>query len=839
MLLAALCLAVGNALAAPRRDIVFVTQIPIPRDFATVNATFANHSGAISDRGFGDLWIRYNDGVLRNLTHAGGLGGDGLQGDAAIAVRDPAVHWSGAKLLVSIVTGAPSKRYEVKNYFWQIYEVTKFGKGETPIFQKIANQPADYNNVMAIYGSNSDEIFFISDRPRNGARHLYPQRDEYESTPTNTGLWRLHVPTGQLVLLDHAPSGDFHPFLDSYGRVIMTRWDHLERDQQADAKSGVDKGYGAFNYSDESAEAQRLTSIAEHFPEHEDRAAAAENHPNLNEHRFNHFFPWMINQDGTDLETLNHLGRHELHSYLQRSFKDDSALDDFYGQYTRTNKNPILNFFHIREDPLKAGRYFGIDCPEFGTHTAGQIVSMESPPEKKASAVEVVYQTHRSTAATSNNPPSEHVGLFRNPLPLSDGGILAAHTFATEQDSNIGTSTAPRSKYAFRLRELTRNQQGYLVPGAALTDGISKTVSYWSPDELYQYSGEMWELQPVEIVSRAAPPSPSIHLPAIEAQVFQSLGVSVESVRELLRQHDAALIIGRDVTVRDALDMQQPFNLKVELPGGKSTVGGSGKIYPVRHLQIFQGDQLRGYGSSSGLGRRVLAVPLHDRISLNPPNADGPSGSVPIFADGSYAAIVPARRALSWQLTDKSGVPSVRERYWVTFQPGEVRVCSSCHGVTSTAQNGAEEPVNSPAALGELLRTLSNLPPAPPIPEDPSNPGAPTPSPEPEGVYSVRLKEKRGKRGSSIIVQVSRVPSTAGTLSAFVSVKGSKCAKKPRELRLSSNGTGSMHLTLGGSQRVVGVAIELRLGDHTVYKKTVKHSWRGDSALSARSCKIR
>jgi hypothetical protein len=110
----------ASALAAPSRDIVFVTQMPIPRDFATANATFGNHTGEVTVRGFGDLWIRYSDGVLRNLTQAAGMGSDGLQGDAAIAVRDPSVHWSGEKLLVSIVTGAPSKRYEVKSFYWQI-----------------------------------------------------------------------------------------------------------------------------------------------------------------------------------------------------------------------------------------------------------------------------------------------------------------------------------------------------------------------------------------------------------------------------------------------------------------------------------------------------------------------------------------------------------------------------------------------------------------------------------------------------------------------------------------------------------------------------------------------
>ena len=53
-------------------------------------------------------------------------------------------------------------------------------------------------------------------------------------------------------LLDHAPSGDFKPTVDSFGRVIFTRWDHLQRDQQADsdyydAVAGNPPTYGTFN----------------------------------------------------------------------------------------------------------------------------------------------------------------------------------------------------------------------------------------------------------------------------------------------------------------------------------------------------------------------------------------------------------------------------------------------------------------------------------------------------------------------------------------------------------------------------------------------------------------
>ena len=92
----------------------------------------------------------------------------------------------------------------------------------------------------------------------------------------------------------------------------------------------------------------------------------------------------------------------------------------------------------------------------------------------------------------------------------------------------------------------------------------------------------------------------------------------------------------------------------------------------------------------------------------------GPSGlGVPIFPDGSTAVIVPAGRALSWQTLGsldvgaaaaRSGGPSpvVRERYWLTFQPGEVRTCAGCHGINHRDQMGDPAPTNPPQALGNL-----------------------------------------------------------------------------------------------------------------------------------------
>lgn len=73
------------------------------------------------------------------------------------------------------------------------------------------------------------------------------------------------------------------------------------------------------------------------------------------------------------------------------------------------------------------------------------------------------------------------------------------------------------------------------------------------------------------------------------------------------------------------------------------------------------------------------------------------------------AAFVPARRAMSWQLTEANGTPVVRERYWLTFQPGEIRTCASCHGLNAKDQAGNTVPTNKPEALRQLMRHYKTL----------------------------------------------------------------------------------------------------------------------------------
>jgi hypothetical protein len=95
---------------------------------------------------------------------------------------------------------------------------------------------------------------------------------------------------------------------------------------------------------------------------------------------------------------------------------------------------------------------------------------------------------------------------------------------------------------------------------------------------------------------------------------------------------------------------------------------------------------------------------------MNPRVAGAPSGAVRLGADGSMAAFVPAGRALSWQTTETDGTAAVRERYWLTFQPGEIRACTNCHGVNTVDVFGGPIPQNEPAALRELARWWMTAP---------------------------------------------------------------------------------------------------------------------------------
>jgi len=131
-------------------------------------------------------------------------------------------------------------------------------------------------------------------------------------------------------------------------------------------------------------------------------------------------------------------------------------------------------------------------------------------------------------------------------------------------------------------------------------------------------------------------------------------------------------------------------------------------------MQFFQADQVRGYGAPNGGidGRRTTARYLNDPLSVSlnlPASAGASAGSTDIASDGSAAAFVPAQRAMSWQSISPDNTPVVRERYWVEFQPGEVRACDGCHGSNVVNQAGQPPLSNTPLALIALLNRWKTL----------------------------------------------------------------------------------------------------------------------------------
>lgn len=706
--------------------VMFVTQVPVS-GFLVVASAFGAHEGRVdkAPRG-GDLMIRYADGALRNLTQEGGFGVNGFQNAKGIAVRQPSVHWSGQKAVFSMVVGGPNQQYQITNPKWQLYEVTGFMPGQIVQITKLPGQPTTYNNIAPVYASDG-QIIYVSDRPRNGATHLYPQRDEYESANIDTGLWKLDPVAQTFKIIQHAPSGVTYPSIDSAGRVIFTKWDHLQRDQQADADafSAPDAyKYGAFNYASETAKTPPAAhSMQEFFPEFRraayslpfgagyDGQTVAADYP-YDDFTFNHFFPWMLNQDGSEEETLNHIGRHELGgTYSEGSFRADPALQaTIHGQFTGGDVfiGGDGGLFHLREDPAQPGMFYATQAPEFSTHTAGDILRIYA--RKDVNAEDMRLERVIGKAG---------VGRMRNPLPLANGQLLVSHTSEEGNETNLGSTAAPMYNYGFRLRS-TRLVNGKRVPDAFLTGGITKSVNYWSPDVKVTWSGTLWELDPVEVRAYKAPPKTSAPmLPAPEQQVLTLQSVNLNLLRNWLHANQLSLVVMRNVTQRDRADRLQPFNLNV--PGGTFSVPQSGAtVYDITRMQFFQGDQIRGYasgkppqqGGTPSPGRRVLAVPMHDPAAMkaNPlvPAGAAP-GSYPVAADGSVAAFVPAQRAMAWQLVDAASKPIVRERNWISFKPGETRSCTSCHGLNKRDHGGNQPTENVPAALGQLLTHWKNV----------------------------------------------------------------------------------------------------------------------------------
>jgi len=721
----------GEGLKLKPYPVAFVASVPVVSLKSHLNA-FGNHGTEITDSiPGGDLYIMYPSGKLKNITREAGFGipaGEIQQGERAIAVRQPNVHFSGEKILFSMMVGGPRERFDRAAYRrWQIYEASNIGENEVPVITKISPQPEEYNNISPIYAAN-DDILFASDAPLFGMKHTYPQLDEYESMPTTTGIYKIDFRRNRVVMIQHAPSGLFDLQLDSFGRILFTKWDHLKRDQQADADRYEGGTYRAFDFPSEAESAERTAfpqtnergqRIADSrgvlydvFPEARSNRDPTKD-PNESIQNFKQFFIWMINPDGSNEETINHVGRHEFGGvYMPPIFKNDPNLSEFLpdngvNKKIRDTFSGNAGLFQISESPLERGKYLATFAQEFQREAAGRIVEFSLPPGANPDDVVMKEYTQPTLddfeTVTQRKLPGM-TGHYRNPTRLSDGTLLVAHT--PEYRPNLDESTDPgttRPRFIFQLKKMVARKNGEYIAGGTLTSGIVKHIRFWTDAETpKEYFGPLNETDPVEVRPRPRPKLLKSEIDPIELAVIREEGINPDELVNYLKQKNLALIVSRNVTLRDQADVSQPFNLRV--PGGVETRPLAGKVYDISHLQIFQGELTRSYQRQNG--RRVYSRLV--RNTDNHPDIEkffkDNAGVVKLGADGSMAAIVPANRALSWQLVSPDNKPVVRERVWVSFAPGEIRTCASCHGINRESHQGFGEPTNKPDALRELLK---------------------------------------------------------------------------------------------------------------------------------------
>lgn len=716
--------------------VVFVTSVPVVGLKDQLNA-FGNHGTSIVDSiPGGDLYIRYVNGKIRNLTAEAGFGrgsGEIQEGKTPIAVRQPTVHWSGKKVIFSMMLGGPKERFDrASDRRWQLYEASGLLENEVVDIKKVPYQYSKYNNISPVYGA-SDDIFFVSDAPLYGMNHTYPQLDEYESTPTNTGIWKINMNHRNVTMIEHAPSGAFDLQLDSFGRLIYTKWDHLKRDQQADADRYSNGKYRAYDFPDENESSLRTAFpefdesgkliadkrgvLYELFPEARENKDPTKD-PNESINNFNQFFIWQINEDGSEEETINHVGRHEFGgSYMPPVFKNDPNLSEFLpangvNKKMRDTISGNAGIFQLKEDIDNPGTYLGTYALEFGRQAAGRIVEFTLPPGKNPEDVIMTEYTNETLdyypERTKERLPSM-TGHYRNPLRMADRSILVSHTDEyrlNDEDSTDPGTTRPR--FIFQLKKMIPNPLDTdMIAGPGLTGGIVKHLRWWTDAENpREYLGPLNETDAVELRPRARPAKKLMSTNTIERQVIAEEGIDEADLKKWMQEKNLALIVSRNVTLRDKSDRGQPYNLSI--PGGVKNVPDKGLVYDISKLQIFQGELTRSYEKQNG--RRVYSRPV--RNTETHPDVEkfySKNGSVELASDGSMAAFVPAGRALSWQLTSPAGKPVVRERVWISFAPGEIRTCASCHGINSTTHNDLPEPTNKPEALRNLIRNWKIL----------------------------------------------------------------------------------------------------------------------------------
>jgi hypothetical protein len=132
---------------------------------------------------------------------------------------------------------------------------------------------------------------------------------------------------------------------------------------------------------------------------------------------------------------------------------------------------------------------------------------------------------------------------------------------------------------------------------------------------------------------------------------------------------------------------------------GTSFVVGALNVYESSLFKVPAGSAVKvrlmeGFSGEEG---------FPDMFGLTEFDGQSRYGEVPVNADGSFSAKVPANVPVHMQLVDKFAMSLASEPVWVSGRPGEQRICGGCH------EDRSKNTVISPGTTEAAVRAAIDL----------------------------------------------------------------------------------------------------------------------------------
>lgn len=153
-----------------------------------------------------------------------------------------------------------------------------------------------------------------------------------------------------------------------------------------------------------------------------------------------------------------------------------------------------------------------------------------------------------------------------------------------------------------------------------------------------------------------------------------------------------------DVLARPVKIRPEPLPTQSAIEGTSFTIGAL-NVYESSLFNVAPGSAIKvrlmeGFSSEEG---------FPNMFGLTEFDGQSRYGEVPINADGSFAAKVPANVPVHMQLIDKFAMSIANEPVWISGRAGEQRFCGGCH------EDRAKNAVLPPGQIEAVVRAAANL----------------------------------------------------------------------------------------------------------------------------------